>query len=85
MFKRLPYGLSNVPEIFQKYIIDDFISGLAGTLAYIDNIILYGKTLDERNTRLINMLTRVREHNVRFKLDKLQLAKNKKNCGPHDC
>lgn len=76
MFKRLPYGLSNAPEIFQHYI-NNLIDGLEGTVAYIDDILVMGNTLEEHNLRLEKLLEKARAHNVKFKIDKLQLAKSK--------
>ncbi|KAK9727707.1 Reverse transcriptase (RNA-dependent DNA polymerase) [Popillia japonica] len=49
---------------------------LDGTLAYMDDILVFGNSLEEHNRRLAILLDKARKANVKFKLDKLQLAKN---------
>lgn len=71
-FRKSSICLSDAPESFQKHMID-FIWGINGRLAYIDDITIYGETLDLHNKRLIKVLKRVRPQNVRFKLEIHQL------------
>ncbi|XGW22264.1 hypothetical protein V3C99_004908, partial [Haemonchus contortus] len=50
-FNRLPFGVKPAPGIFQQ-CIDALIAGLDGTAAYLDDILVTGRTVDEHNTRL---------------------------------
>ena len=44
---------------------------------YLDDIIIYGKTLEEHNQRLDNVLERLARHNLKVKLSKCQFLKKK--------
>ena len=41
-FKRLPLGLKNAGQTFQK-VIDNVLSGLEGTFAYLDDILVWSE------------------------------------------
>ena len=46
----MPFGLYNVPASFQSYV-DQALQGLERELvAYLDNILIYGSTLNELQT-----------------------------------
>lgn len=47
-FNRLPFGLSTAPEIFQKKNEENF-SNIRNIAIYIDDILVYGETLEEHN------------------------------------
>ncbi|EYC16482.1 hypothetical protein Y032_0033g2680 [Ancylostoma ceylanicum] len=66
---RLPFGVKPAPCIFQQYI-DALIAGLHGTAAYLDNIIVTGRTTDEHNTRLNAVFQRIHDYGFRVRLEK---------------
>uniref|UniRef100_A0A7I4XT76 RNA-directed DNA polymerase n=1 Tax=Haemonchus contortus TaxID=6289 RepID=A0A7I4XT76_HAECO len=47
-YNRLPFGVKSAPGIFQQ-IIDSMISGLNGVAAYLDDVIVTGRTLSEHS------------------------------------
>lgn len=49
-FKRLLFGISTAPEIFQ-HVMHDVISGLPGTAVFIEDILVWGRT---QHTRIWN-------------------------------
>lgn len=63
-FKRLPFGISTAPEVFQKLNEENFgdMSG-SGVFVYIDDILVTGKTLEEHDRNLLALLERARERN----------------------
>ncbi|EPB70887.1 reverse transcriptase [Ancylostoma ceylanicum] len=65
----LPSGVKPAPSIFQQYI-DALIAGLDGTAAYLDVIIVTGRTIDEHNTCLNALLQRIHHHGFRVCLEK---------------
>jgi len=40
-FNKLPFGISNVPEVFQHHV-NDILSGLPGVLCHVDDILVFG-------------------------------------------
>ena len=62
-FKCLMFGLSSAPEKYQK-IIQQVISGCAGALNIADDIIVYGRTLEEHDTNLFRVLNRLQDRGL---------------------
>lgn len=58
--RRLPFGLSSAPAIFQA-AIDQIISDLPGTVAYLDDVIKGGSTREEAYHRLEMVLQKLQE------------------------
>ncbi|XP_054275129.1 uncharacterized protein K02A2.6-like [Macrosteles quadrilineatus] len=61
--RRLPFGLSSAPAIFQA-VVDQIINGLPGTVAYLDNVLVGGSTREEAFYRLEKLLQRLMEFGV---------------------
>lgn len=55
MFKRLPFGISSAPEIFQKRMDKEF-SGIEGVKCHMDNILVVTRDLAEHDQRLKQVL-----------------------------
>ncbi|PIO68609.1 reverse transcriptase, partial [Teladorsagia circumcincta] len=68
-FNRLPFGVKPAPGIFQQ-CIDALIAGLDGTAAYLDDILVTGRTIDEHNTRLDAVFQRIQDYGFRVRLEK---------------
>lgn len=68
-YKRLMFGISCAPEIFQK-ILERILSGCEGCLNYIDDIIIYGADKTEHDERLKKVLQRLKENNVTLNKNK---------------
>ena len=62
-FKRLMFGISCAPEIFQK-TIHKILLGLDGTFNYLDDIIIFGKTSEELENNRDKVLKRLEEYGV---------------------
>lgn len=70
-FLRLPFGLKNSPSIFQRAmdnILRDFIGKICHV--YIDDIIVYSKTLEEHCKHLKLVINRLKESNMKISLEK---------------
>lgn len=72
-YKTMPYGINSASEIYQK-IINHILGGLEGVIPYIDDVLIFGKNIEEHNQRLKNVLDRARKYNLHFSKSKLQLA-----------
>lgn len=68
-FLRLPFGLRNAPEIFHR-IFSEIFSDIPGVKIYIDDIIVYAKSVEEHNKILKQVFARANEFGVRFNKEK---------------
>lgn len=72
-FLRMPFGLKNAPSTFQR-VMDDVLRGLQNEICvvYLDDIIVFGTSLQEHLDRLKLVFTRLREANFKVQLDKCE-------------
>ncbi|PIK43243.1 hypothetical protein BSL78_19881 [Apostichopus japonicus] len=59
-YKRLMFGISSAPELYQ-HIIQQVVSGCDGTHNISDDIIVHGKDVEEHDQRLEKVLQRIQE------------------------
>ena len=62
-YKRLMFGISCAPEMFQR-IIQQVVQGCDGVINIFDDIIVHGATCNEHNQRLHQLLQRIRERGL---------------------
>ncbi|XP_058820815.1 uncharacterized protein K02A2.6-like isoform X2 [Topomyia yanbarensis] len=72
---RLPFGLCNAPDIFQEIMQSTILSGCEGVVNYLDDILIVGKTREEHDRNLKNVLSRLQDHNVEINMDKCAFNK----------
>jgi hypothetical protein len=77
-FLRLPYGLSNSPASFQR-LMDIVLRDLVGTECYvfIDDVIIYGDTIEEHARHLEHVLQRFERANLQLQPSKCVFAQPK--------
>ncbi|XP_049886595.1 uncharacterized protein K02A2.6-like [Pectinophora gossypiella] len=75
-YKRLMFGISCAPEIFQK-TLERMLLGCDGVVNFIDDILVYGKDLQEHDMRLRKVLATLEENNVVLRKDKCLFRENK--------
>lgn len=70
-FTRMPFVLKNAPAIFQR-AIDDVLRDQIGKICYvyINDVIVFGKDLEEHLTNLNTVLKLLNEANLKIQLDK---------------
>lgn len=75
-FNVMPFGLCNAPATFQR-LMDMVLAGLQWTmcLVYLDDVIVMGRTFEEHLTNLANVLTGLRNANLRLKPQKCAFAR----------
>ena len=73
-FKTMPFGLCNAGATFQR-LMDLVLTGLnlEVCLVYLDDILVFSKTADEHLDRLIQVLKRLKEANLKLKPSKCKL------------
>ncbi|XP_049877892.1 uncharacterized protein K02A2.6-like [Pectinophora gossypiella] len=68
-YKRLMFGISCAPEIFQK-TLERILVGCDGVINFIDDILIFGKDLAEHDRRLEKVMKVLKENNVMLNKDK---------------
>ncbi|XP_039890321.1 uncharacterized protein K02A2.6-like [Simochromis diagramma] len=72
-FLRLPFGIISASEIFHR-AMEHIIEGLEGVRVYVDDIIIWGSTMQEHNERLIRVFERVRKYGLKLNKSKCQFG-----------
>ncbi|KAI2646810.1 Transposon Tf2-9 polyprotein [Labeo rohita] len=72
-FLRMPFGIISASEIFHR-AMENIIKGLEGVRAYIDDIIIWGSSLQEHNRRLTKVLQKIRVSGLKLNKDKCQFG-----------
>ncbi|KAL0860680.1 hypothetical protein ABMA27_010024 [Loxostege sticticalis] len=70
-FNRMPFGLKTAPATFQR-AMDNVLRGLQGIhcLIYLDDVIIFSKSLPEHIQKLRAVFDRFRQTNLKVQLDK---------------
>ena len=72
-YLRLPFGISSSQDVFiQK--MDETFGNLPGVICLVDDILIYGKDLQEHDANLRRVLDRMRESGVRLNPQKCQIG-----------
>ena len=72
-FRRLPFGISSAPEHFQRRM-SEALSGLAGTVCMMDDVLVYGENREEHDKRLTGVLQRLSDLGLTLNADKCVFA-----------
>jgi len=75
-FNRMPFGLKNAPATFQR-LMNSVLTGMQGLkcLVYLDDIVIYGSSLEDHNKRLEEVLQRLRENKLKLQPDKCEFLR----------
>ena len=77
-FNRLPFGISSAPEHFQRRM-SDALTGLAGTVCMMDDILIHGATREEHEQRLQAVLQRLSNLGMTLNAEKCKFAQTSVN------
>jgi len=85
-FSRMPFGLKGAPATFQR-LMNIVLSGLQGLkcFVYLDDIVIYGKNLEDHNNKLQAVFHRLREHNLKLQPEKCHFLKKEVVYLGHKC
>lgn len=70
-FNRMPQGVTNAPSTFQRLMercMGDI--NLKEVLVFLDDLIVFSKTLEEHERRLLQVLTRLKEYGLKLSPEK---------------
>lgn len=74
-FKRLPFGITSVPEIFKRKMVET-LEGLQGVTVYMDDVIVHGRDMGEHNERLQKVMERLESVGLKLNTEKCMLRKS---------
>ncbi|MCG8047630.1 MAG: RNase H-like domain-containing protein [Candidatus Thiodiazotropha endolucinida] len=74
-FTRLPYGLKSAGEVYQRSV-SNMVQDIEGCEAIVDDILIWGKDIEEHDRRLQKVLNRIREYNMKLNRDKCEFRKS---------
>lgn len=72
-FLRLPFGINCASEVFHSKM-RQLLEDLEGTDSFVDDIVVWGRTRVEHDKRLIALLERARQINLKFNKKKCKLG-----------
>ena len=75
-YKRLNFGISSAAEIFQN-VIRETLDGIDGAINISDDILAFGKTLQEHDQNLKAVFQRLREKGLTLNKRKCKFRKDK--------
>jgi len=72
----MSFGLKNAPATFQR-LINSVLTGMQRLkcLVYLDDIVIYGASLEDHNKRLEEVLRRLRKNNLKLQPDKCEFLR----------
>lgn len=77
-FERMPQGVTGAPATFQRLmerVVGDM--NLLQVLVYLDDLIVFGRTLEEHEERLMKVLDRLEEAGLKVSIDKCHFCQNR--------
>ena len=74
-FKRLPFGITSAPEIFQRKMLET-LEGLEGVEVFMDDILVYGTSMEQHDARLERVLQRVESAGLKLNKEKCSLRQS---------
>ena len=75
-YLRMPFGLKNAPSTFQR-VMDNILMGIQNEkcAVYMDDIIIYSRTIHEHISRLNEVFSRLRKANLKIQPDKCEFLR----------
>lgn len=70
-FLRLPYGINCAPEVFHSKV-RQLLEDIEGVDSFVDDIIVWGSSLEEHDARLRLLLDRARQCGIKFNKEKCE-------------
>nr|CAH8829254.1 unnamed protein product [Trichobilharzia regenti] len=84
-FETMPFGLSNAPATFQR-LMQTVLAGLVPKkcLIYLDDIIVFGQSLEDHHANLRAVFQRLRESNLKLQASKCKFLQKSVNFLGHE-
>ena len=75
-YLRLPFGIKCASELYQS-IMSEMIEDIEGAEVIMDDILVWGTTIEEHDRRLKIVLDKARKYNLKLSPNKTEFRKNK--------
>ena len=75
-FNRLPFGIASAPEHFQRQM-EAILEGQEGVLCHMDDVLIFGQTQQEHDTRLHAALQKIKSAGVTLNEEKCEFNKDR--------
>ncbi len=74
-FERMPQGITGAPATFQR-LMEKAVGDMhmLEVIVYLDDLIVFGKTLEEHEQRLFKVIDRLEETGLKLSIDKCQFC-----------
>lgn len=73
MYKRIPFGISSGPEVYQKKVCQ-IINGLEGVANKADDFLVCGRTQEEHDKRLRKLLQKFKDYGITLNQNKCRIG-----------
>ena len=73
-FNRLPFGIMSAPEHFQRRMTE-ILGDIEGVVCLVDDVLVSGKTQEEHDQRLLEVLSRIKRSGLTLGPDKCEINK----------
>ena len=73
-YKRLPFGITSAPEIFQR-VMENILEKEQNVICYFDDVLVFSKTEKEHEKHLSAVLKRLNEVNLQLNQEKCEYRK----------
>ena len=75
-FNRLPFGIASAPEHFQRQM-EAILEGQEGVLCHMDDVLIFGRTQQEHDTKLHTALEKIQSAGVTLNKEKCEFNKDR--------
>ncbi|VDN32648.1 unnamed protein product [Dibothriocephalus latus] len=73
-YTRLNYGVKTAPSLFQQ-LMDTMLANVPGTVAYLDDILVVGRTEDELLQRLDQVMENLIDYGFKINMEKSEFLR----------
>ena len=74
----MPFGLRNAAQTFKR-LIDEILRGLPFTFAYIDDVLIAGRDINEHQDHVLQVFERLAHFGLKTNVSKYDFAVSKLN------
>ena len=74
-YTRLPYGIASAPAIFQN-VMESLLSDIPGVGIYLDDLLITGKSAEEHDRNVEQVLDKLEKSNMRLKFHKCSFSQD---------